>query len=132
MNSCEGTSIAERKFRKELNAGTVSLVLLALLAREQRPLYGYEIARLLAWISDDEPLVKQGALYPVLRGLSAAGLLRSFVEPSVAGPPRRYYEITDSGRRELKNWSHIWRKVTRLVDTVLVHIPVPSEEENIP
>jgi len=124
INSKDTSSPAERKFRKELNAGTVSLILLALLAREQRALYGYEIARLLTWINQDQPLVKQGALYPVLRGLSAAGLLRSFVEPSVSGPPRRYYEITANGRAELAHWSMTWRQMAQVVNTVLVEEPL--------
>src|ERR1700732_2873230 len=34
-----------RKFRKELNAGAVSLVLLALLERAAAPMYGYQIGR---------------------------------------------------------------------------------------
>ena len=41
--------------------------------------------------------VKQGTLYPVLRSLEAGGLLSSEVEPSVAGPPRRYYQVDRGG-----------------------------------
>ena len=78
-----------KKFQKELSAGSVSLVLLAVLAGAGEPMYGYRIAKRLSEGGDGVLAGKQSALYPVLRNLSAAGLLESEVEPSVAGPPRR-------------------------------------------
>ena len=56
-----------RKFQKELNAGALSLVLLALLERAAAPMYGYQIARELEERHGGTPLVKQGTLYPLLR-----------------------------------------------------------------
>lgn len=109
-----------RKFQKELNAGTTALVLLALLARRGGPLYGYEIAKQLSADDPDLALGKQGALYPVLRALAAEGLLESWVEPSVAGPPRRYYRITPDGRTALVEWSRLWRRTREFVDGQLV------------
>ena len=78
-----------KKFQKELSAGTVSLALLAVLARAAEPLYGYLIAKRLEQVGEGVLSGKQSALYPVLRNLEGAGLLESHVEPSVAGPPRR-------------------------------------------
>jgi PadR family transcriptional regulator PadR len=65
------------------------------------------------------PIMKQGALYPVLRSLESSGLLESEVEPSVSGPPRRYYRITAYGRENLEKWREIWEKTRALVDSVL-------------
>ena len=62
---------------------------------------------------------KQSALYPVLRNLAAAGLLDSEVEPSVTGPPRRYYRITPLGRRVLREWSLAWISTRDFVNSVL-------------
>jgi PadR family transcriptional regulator, regulatory protein PadR len=108
-----------RKFQKELAAGTVSLVLLAVLGRATEPMYGYQIAKRLEATGDALVAGKQSALYPVLRNLSAAGLLDSHVEPSVAGPPRRYYRITDLGREVLADWSGTWNTTRDFVDSVL-------------
>ena len=108
-----------RKFQKELNAGTTALVLLSVLAQAEEPMYGYQIARLIEANSDDVPILKQGALYPVLRALESSGLLESEVEPSVSGPPRRYYKITDSGHQTLEKWKDIWKRTKTLVDTIL-------------
>jgi PadR family transcriptional regulator PadR len=110
---------AIRKFQKELNAGTAALVLLSVLDKATRPMYGYQIAKLIEARTKDVDIMKQGALYPVLRSLEATGLLESEVEPSVAGPPRRYYKITEAGRQTLTKWIDIWQQTRGLVDAVL-------------
>jgi len=108
-----------RKFQKELSAGTVSLALLGVLAAAPEPMYGYQIAKRLEATGDALIAGKQSALYPVLRNLSAAGLLDSHVEPSVSGPPRRYYRITDVGREVLADWTGTWTTTRDFVDSVL-------------
>jgi PadR family transcriptional regulator PadR len=107
------------KFHKELSAGIVSLVLLAVLARAKQPMYGYQIAKQLDETGEGVLSGKQSALYPVLRNLGAAGLLASQVEPSVSGPPRRYYRITALGRRVLEEWTYAWTTTRDFVNTVL-------------
>jgi PadR family transcriptional regulator PadR len=109
-----------KKFRKELNAGTVSLVILSILDQADAAMYGYQIAKSLEGTGkQSEAVVKQGTLYPVLRSLERIGLLESEVEPSVSGPPRRYYSITAEGRESLTQWKEIWRQTRDFVDAVL-------------
>lgn len=112
----ESRGTLERKFQKELNAGLVGLLLLAMLARGEEPVYGYQLAKDL---EREAPLAKLGTLYPVLRALEAQGLLSSRVEPSVAGPPRKYYAITAEGRRILSAWIQQWEQTRTSVDRVL-------------
>jgi PadR family transcriptional regulator PadR len=111
-------SASVRKFQKELSSGIVSLALLALLAHADKPLYGYQIAKELEGFGDGLP-VKQGTLYPVLRSLEAGGLLVSEVEPSVSGPPRRYYSVTEAGRRAMVLWQGSWARTREFIDAVL-------------
>lgn len=108
-----------KKFQKELNGGTASLVLLGVMDRAKSPMYGYQIAKLIESRTTDVDIMKQGALYPVLRSLESMGLLASEVEPSVTGPPRRYYHITESGRQALVKWKEIWGQTRELVEVVL-------------
>jgi PadR family transcriptional regulator, regulatory protein PadR len=109
-----------KKFQKELSSGTVSLVLLAVLGQSRQALYGYQIAKRLEELGDAGALAgKQSALYPVLRNLEASGLLGSEVEPSVSGPPRRYYRITKLGREVLREWTAAWEATRDSVDKVL-------------
>jgi PadR family transcriptional regulator PadR len=110
---------AIKKFQKELNGGTAALVLLGVLSKADTPMYGYQIAKLIEIQTKDVDIMKQGALYPVLRSLEATGLLQSEVEPSVSGPPRRYYKITEAGRKTLDKWVEIWNQTRGLVDAVV-------------
>ena len=112
-----------RKFRRELSSGTVSLALLAILAAADEPMYGYQIAKRFERDGDGVLIGKQSALYPVLRNLEGAGLLQSHVEPSVAGPPRRYYRITSPGREVLAAWTAAWTATRDSIDSVLPGTP---------
>ena len=105
-----------RKFQKDLNGGLVALVLLAVLAATQEDLYGYEIAKRLQKANEGEALFKEGTVYPVLRALSAAGLLTSRIVTSYSGPPRRYYRITEEGRTMLRQYRDVWRQTRDFVD----------------
>jgi PadR family transcriptional regulator, regulatory protein PadR len=115
----DGIDSQRKKFERELSAGTVSLVLLAVLAQSPEPLYGYQIAKQLEKDAGGVLTGKQSALYPVLRNLCAAGLLDSEVEPSVTGPPRRYYSATEMGRAVLREWQAAWSSTRDFVDTVI-------------
>ena len=109
------TDISDRKFQKDLNAGIAALVLLSVLSRAVEPMYGYQIAKL---IKEETSTIKQGTLYPVLRALESSGLLESEIEPSISGPPRRYYRIMEAGRDTLARWLRIWQQTKALVDSV--------------
>jgi PadR family transcriptional regulator PadR len=106
----------EKKFQKDLNGGLVSLVLLSVLAGAADDMYGYEIAKQLQRQAAGELLFKEGTIYPVLRAMSASGLLTSRIVPSYSGPPRRYYRITEQGRLTLTEWQRIWRETRAFVD----------------
>ena len=108
-----------KKFRKELNSGIVSMVLLSIMTQAKDPMYGYQIAKDLEEKGEEVQMMKQGALYPVLRSLAASGLLQSHVDPSITGPPRRYYQITDSGRQTLLEWETIWDETKTYIDNII-------------
>jgi PadR family transcriptional regulator PadR len=107
----------DKKFQKELLGGITALILLEVLDKSGQPMYGYQIAKMIE-AEEKDAAGKQGVLYPVLRSLESSGLLSSMVEPSVSGPPRRYYQITEAGRESLVRWLNIWRKTRDFVDRV--------------
>jgi len=112
-------NVATRKFQKEITSGIASLIVLSVLDRTAQPMYGYQISKVLGLDDDTAPLMKLGALYPVLRSLEKNGLLSSLVEPSVTGPPRRYYSITDQGQQSLQAWKEIWHDAQSFVEKIL-------------
>lgn len=122
-DSSEIVELQVKKFRKELNSGTVALLLLSILANAKTPLYGYQITKLL----ERSNAQKQGALYPVLRNLSAKGLLKSEVVPSENGPPRKYFTISALGRAVLKEWLEIWKQTNMFVNQTITDNAVGDE-----
>jgi PadR family transcriptional regulator PadR len=104
-----------KKLRKELSSGTVALALLSILSKASEPLYGYQIAKQFERSGSE----KQGSLYPVLRNMSAKGLLDSETVPSQSGPPRRYYTISALGRLVLEQWLVVWYETQSFVTGIL-------------
>jgi PadR family transcriptional regulator PadR len=110
------TSEAVWKFKKELHSGITSLAVMGILVQSKEPMYGYEIGLHLAELGDDGLPMNQGALYPVLRSLEKQGLLTSKVEPSVTGPPRKYYKPTKIGEQAYEEWKSIWIQMRDWLD----------------
>ncbi|MCJ8274655.1 MAG: PadR family transcriptional regulator [Psychrosphaera sp.] len=109
-----------KKLRKELSSGTVALALLSILSKAKEPLYGYQIAKQFERPGlNAKSSEKQGSLYPVLRNMSAKGLLDSETVPSLSGPPRRYYTISALGRLVLAQWLEIWQQTQTLVNNII-------------
>jgi PadR family transcriptional regulator PadR len=71
-------------------------VLQALAEREQ---YGYELVKHLVGLPGMG--VTEGTLYPLLSRLRVQGLVRTRLEESPEGPARKYYALTEEGRRAL-------------------------------
>lgn len=104
-----------KKFQKELNSGTVALMLLSVIGQSSSPMYGYEIAKALQKGNDG----KQGTIYPVLRNLNSKGLLDCEVKLSESGPPRKYFTISPLGKSVLEQWTATWRATQAQVDSIL-------------
>ncbi len=108
---CSGATLAK----------LVQPALLTALARE--PLHGYRIAEELGRL----PIVKGDrpdttGLYRTLRAMERRGLVRSEWEPSEAGPDRRLYRLTRSGRTCLSRWEQTLVEYHKAVGGLLVNV----------
>ena len=83
-----------------------------LLVLDGEPLYASNIIQEL---KEAKMIVVEGTLYPLLTRLKNAGLLAYRWEESTQGPPRKYYELTDKGRKFLTELEGSWAE---LVDAV--------------
>ncbi|WP_129656893.1 PadR family transcriptional regulator [Rothia halotolerans] len=81
------------------------------------PTYGYAIAARLEEAGFGT--VKGGTLYPLLGRLEAAGSLTVQWRAGQGGPGRKYYSITEEGRRSLGEQAASWRRFAEVVDGVL-------------
>jgi PadR family transcriptional regulator, regulatory protein PadR len=112
------------KSRRELARGTVELVVLAMLSSGRR--YGYELLSLLNERTAGTPEVKEGTVYPLLHRLEDAGHIASAWDVEGRAQPRKFYELTDSGRMLLAGLRGEW---LRLVDGVGRVLSTTEEEQ---
>ena len=94
-----------------------SLVVLHLLSRED--MYGYQMIAELEKKFDNTFTMKEGTLYPILRGLENEGAVESYQTTTEGGRKRKYYRLTDKGRRQLAAETAEWRKYEHAINAVL-------------
>jgi len=99
----------------QIRKGVVEVVILALLSREAK--YGSQLVDELS--GHPELAISAGTVYPLLSRLKKAGVIESRWEESPVGPPRKYYRLTDTGRRELADMTAAWDSVARGVDRII-------------
>jgi PadR family transcriptional regulator PadR len=97
----------------QLRKGVLELCVLALLARGDS--YAYEIASALA----DAIGMGEGTIYPLMRRIERAGLVQTYLVQSDAGPARKYYRLTKSGRAEHAKQRAEWASFARDVALIL-------------
>ncbi len=93
--------------RPELIKGSSESLLLCLVG--QQPMYGYQIIKELEGRSHGYFKFKEGTLYPALHRSEKAGLVVGRWQMLPGGRQRRYYYITDKGRRALAEKMSQWR-----------------------
>ena len=104
-------------FDRELIKGSTSLIVLQLFL--DRDMYGYQLVKEMEARSGNSLQVKEGTLYPALHKLELKGLIESYWEEQVKGPARKYYRITDEGRKILENKTKEWTAFVRMINQVL-------------
>ena len=67
-----------------------------------RDMYGYQIIEELACRSNNVFQMKAGTLYPLLHGLEKKGLLESYEEHADSARVRKYYRLTQKGKKFLQ------------------------------
>ena len=85
-------------YSKELLKGTLSAIILKLLAENEK-MYGYEISQHVKTLTEGKIHLKDGSLYPALQKMTADGLL-TFKEEYVGKRVRKYYMLTKKGKTE--------------------------------
>lgn len=96
-----------------IRKGLLEFALLRVVAAEK--LY---VAEMLQRLASTEFATQEGTLYPLLSRLRREGLVDYEWKESEAGPPRKYYRLTETGRRAMQElhsyWNHLNETLTRL------------------
>lgn len=107
----------------QLLPGTLDLLILR--AVSLGPLHGYGILLRIEQISGNALLVEQGALYPGLFRLVRQGLLQSTWGTSENNRRAKFYELTDQGRKRLREEAESWNRLAAAIAAALG--PQPEE-----
>ena len=96
----------------ELRRGVIVLAVLSQLEKEQ---YGYS---LINGLREHNLEIEQGTLYPLLRRLESQGLLQSNWRIE-SDRPRRYYMLSNEGRKLLPRLKEEWAGIVSLMKKIL-------------
>ncbi|SCK40021.1 transcriptional regulator, PadR family [Streptomyces sp. WMMB 714] len=119
-NEADGGRVAS-----QLRKGVLEYCVLALL--RGRPLCGVELVEQLS--AGHVMATTQGTIYPLLSRLRRDALVDSQLRESAAGPPRRYYSLTDGGHAALEAFATYWPDFRDTVDHFLAE-PLETSDEN--
>ena len=106
----------------ELIRGVAEPIILALVS--ERPMYGYEIIKVVNERTNGAFDWKEGTLYPCLHRLEGDGLITSQWRTAETGKDRKYYALTRKGARALQERTAEWTQFATNV-SVLLAAPVP-------
>ncbi len=101
---------------KDLVAASSTPLVLAILAEGES--YGYAISKRVRELSGGELEWTDGMLYPVLHRLEEAGLIKSRWQKADSGRQRKYYRVTEAGRRQLDDERRQWRAVDKTLGKI--------------
>ena len=107
----------------QLRKGALEMTILATLWGSRA--YGLEIIRILE--SQSSLVLAEGTIYPILTRLKEERLLKSEWVEAEAGHPRKYYELTSTGRARLREMVEAWCQFSRGVERLIA--PVLKEQE---
>ena len=97
----------------QLGSALLDACVLAIVAKEDA--YGYSLTQQVQEVMD----ISESTLYPVLRRLQKADFLSTYDQP-FQGRNRRYYRITDSGRKKYEELLVEWTEYKQKIDSVLL------------
>ncbi len=86
-----------------------------LLILRKKPAYASDI---ISELKDAKLIVVEGTLYPLLTRLKNGELLDYRWEESLQGPPRKYYEMTQTGHDFLEELETAWEEINQVVNKI--------------
>src|SRR5947209_16830305 len=105
----------------QLLPGTLDLLILK--AVSLGPLHGYGVLLRIAQITGQSLLIEQGALYPALFRLVRQGLLKAEWGTSENNRRAKFYELTATGRRRLREETNGWNRLAAAIASALAARP---------
>lgn len=99
-----------------LRGHTEAIILSHLLDQDS---YGYQINKEIMKKTDNRCELKEATLYSAFRRLEQAGCIRAYWGNESVGARRRYYTITEEGRRAYQSYKRDWEEAREAIDKLL-------------
>ncbi len=99
---------------KDLVAASASPIILTLLTKSDS--YGYAIIEEVRKLSGGRLEWTDGMLYPILHRLEQKQLIQSYWQHAETGRRRKYYKITRTGEKELKQRQSEWTMIHEILN----------------
>lgn len=97
----------------QFKKGVLELCVLVLLDKQDR--YGYELVQKIS----DQIEISEGSVYPLLRRLTKEEYFTTYLQESSEGPSRKYYRLTDKGRKYLYELIAEWNEFSSGVNQLI-------------
>lgn len=97
----------------QLKKGVLELCVLALL--DKKDCYGYELVNQIS----KSIRIAEGTIYPLLKRLKDEGYVHTYLKESRDGPPRKYYQLTETGAQTKEQLEKEWNEFTLGVERIL-------------
>lgn len=104
--------------KTEVLQGTLDLMVLKTL-QTMGPMHGYAVARRLQQVSHDAIQMNQGSLYPALLKLEQLGWIAAKWGTTENNRKARFYAITRTGRRQLRQEAVKWERMVAIIGRVM-------------
>jgi transcriptional regulator len=105
------------KSKLDLLQGTLDMLILKTLALGA--MHGWGISQRIQQISDDVLRVNQGSLYPALHRLESSGWIAAEWGASENNRQAKFYRLTKTGQRQLREETAQWEKMAGAVARIL-------------
>lgn len=95
----------------------IDMLLLKIL--EEKDMYGYELIQKINDIAKQRFVLKAGTLYPLLHTLEKEGCVVSYEKAEDTRQVRKYYRITEEGKKSLDCKIQNWKEYSSMINYVL-------------
>lgn len=103
------------KWQSQVKKGTLSFIVLLVLKENER--YGYELIEEIKRVTKIE--IAEGTLYPLMNRLKTDNILQSKWIEQETGIPRKYYFLTEVGKKTLEEMKNQWTDLQNVIKKII-------------
>ncbi|AUD63622.1 PadR family transcriptional regulator [Tenericutes bacterium MO-XQ] len=97
----------------QFKKGVTELLVLSMLSKNDQ--YGYDISDRIG----QSMMISPGTVYPILRKLKEDKMVTTYLSEISAGPPRKYYKLTELGLKKYNELYKDWQEFIKVTETFL-------------